>query len=302
MLSAVPGARSLRPQGLALDEVRQILFFSDVEDHVVYMVDLLNASAVAEVVVGIQGMPGDFGDTPYKRPALQALLRHPDGLALDPIAQRLFVGDSTSAVRVVDLESGVLTLALVRPGFQHDSGNHGPIGLALTPSTVPGFRVDSIHHNPLLGGAHQFGNYFYFKSDVGYAGGYRNATGVLRSRHYRRGVMIWVGYIRFFGERYGVGPTRQSYPELDNTGIRYPPPVSEQGQFEINDTILVPGLLGPEEEARQMIYLAEGHSYTVRSADIAAPANSTCGDQNVTLLDPSLWELVPSDVGGPWTS
>ncbi|CAE7941902.1 unnamed protein product [Symbiodinium sp. KB8] len=114
--------------------------------------------------------------------------------------------------------------------------------------------------------------------------------------------MIWVGYIRFFGERYGVGPTRQSYPELDNTGIRYPPPVSEQGQFEINDTILVPDLLGPEEEARQMIYLAEGHSYTVRLADIAAPANSTCGDQNVTLLDPSLWELVPSEVGGPWTS
>ncbi|CAE7199840.1 Nhlrc2, partial [Symbiodinium necroappetens] len=71
MLTTVPGARSLRPQGLALDEVRQILYFSDVEDHAVYTVDLLNASAVAEVVVGIPGMPGDFGDTPYKRPALQ---------------------------------------------------------------------------------------------------------------------------------------------------------------------------------------------------------------------------------------
>ena len=91
----------------------------DVEDHVVYMVDLLNASAVAEVVVGIQGivrgspcteltrmcppsldrkrvdagascvkgtsfqrrcagMPGDFGDTPYKRPALQATCSAPE--------------------------------------------------------------------------------------------------------------------------------------------------------------------------------------------------------------------------------
>ena len=57
------------------------------------------------------------------------------------------------------------------------------------PSKVPGFRVDSIHHNPLVGqggssrdgdshtwriwpgGAHQFGNYFYFNSSLGYAGG-----------------------------------------------------------------------------------------------------------------------------------
>ena len=85
----------------------------DLEDHVVYMVDLTNSSAVAEVVVGIPGifaaestgksrpccatrrcfhphaacvgvcctkpvavsipggMPGSFGDTPYKRPALE---------------------------------------------------------------------------------------------------------------------------------------------------------------------------------------------------------------------------------------
>lgn len=201
-----------KPRGLAYDVQMDRLYVADGEAHAVYV---LNASAQDDeeplVVAGVPFVAGGPGDgSSFLHKATRSLLRSPDGLALDVTAQRLYVGDATEAIRVIDLQRDLLTLAAVRSSF----GSYGPIGLALDNISVPGFKVDSIWHRPLVGGPPQFGNYFYFQSSKGYAGGFKNATGILRSRHYRRGVLLWVGYIKFFGERYGIGPTPQSSPSL----------------------------------------------------------------------------------------
>lgn len=293
-----PEASFQSPAGLVYNEALNFLYVSDSGSHAVYSLNLTAESPMPMVVAGRPGHPGGPGDgSTFISRSYEGKLNRPDGLALDAIGQRLFIGDSTKAIRIVDLITENMTLAAVRTSFQHESGHLGPIGLALGNTTVPGFKVESIWHNPLIGGPPTFGNYFYFQSSKGYASP-KTATGVLRSRHYRKGVLLWVGYIQFFGERYGIGPTRQSSPELDNAGIRYPPPVSAEGQFQIDDIILVPELLDPGEEARQMLYMAEGHSYTVRSVDLGAPANSTCGDPAITGYPDSLWALVPAEVGG----
>lgn len=293
-----PEASFQSPAGLVYNEALNFLYVSDSGSHAVYSLNLTAESPMPMVVAGRPGHPGGPGDgSTFISRSYEGKLNRPDGLALDTIGQRLFIGDSTKAIRIVDLITENMTLAAVRTSFQHESGHLGPIGLALGNTTVPGFKVESIWHNPLIGGPPTFGNYFYFQSSKGYASP-KTATGVLRSRHYRKGVLLWVGYIQFFGERYGIGPTRQSSPELDNAGIRYPPPVSAEGQFQIDDIILVPELLDPGEEARQMLYMAEGHSYTVRSVDLGAPANSTCGDPAITGYPDSLWALVPAEVGG----
>jgi len=300
--SPAPEAFFQSPAGLAYNDLNKFLYVSDSATHAVYRLNLTEDSPMPVVVAGRPHHPGGPGDgSTFISPSVEGKLNRPDGLALDVIGQRLFIGDSTKAIRVVDLISETMTLAAVRSSFQHPSGHLGPIGIALGNTTVPGFIVESIWHNPLIGGPPQFGNYFYFQSSKGYASP-KTASGILRSRHYRNGILLWVGYIQFFGERYGIGPERQSSPELDNAGIRYPPPVSAQGQFEIGDIILVPELLDPDEEARQMLYMAEGHSYTVRSVDLGAPANSSCGDPAVTGLPDSLWALVPAEAGGGYTT
>ena len=204
-----------KPRGLAIDVQMGRLYVADAEAHAVYV---LNASSEDNeeplLVAGVPFVAGGPGDgSSFLHPATRSLLRSPDGLALDVTAQRLYVADATEAIRVIDLQRDLLTLAAVRSSFGSDGA--GPIGLALDNLTVPGFKVESIWHRPLVGGPPQFGNYFYFQSSKGYFGGFKNATGILRSRHYRRGVLLWVGYIKFFGERYGIGPTPQSSPSLE---------------------------------------------------------------------------------------
>mmetsp|Transcript_58445 Transcript_58445/g.103918 ORF Transcript_58445/g.103918 Transcript_58445/m.103918 type:complete len:263 (+) Transcript_58445:2-790(+) len=252
------------------------------------------------------GGPGDAGtifNGPFG-PALDARLKMPLGLALDQLGQRLYVADTADpAVRVIDLASGLLSIAATRPGYYDHKlspNDMGPTGLVVGKASVPGFRIESIYHDPPAGGPDIFGQYFYFNSNLGYKAGPQPISGIHRARQYRRGLLLWAGYLKFYGERYGIGPTRQSEPTLDNTGIRYPAPVSEIDQFEVNDTILVDGLLSEGEEAGQTLYMAEGNNHVVRKVDLTFPVKSVCGDPNITMLRPDLWDWVPYEVGGKY--
>ena len=171
--AAAPFAYFHYPAGLAFDVLNGVLYVADQGLHAVYSLDMTISSPVLPVLVaGRPGLPGGPGDgSTFKSHALEAQLNRPDGLALDVQGQRLYIGDSTKAIRVLDLVNQNMTLAAIRSGFQHDSGHMGPIGLALGNTTVPGFKVESIYHRPLEGGPPQFGNYFYFRSTQGYAGG-----------------------------------------------------------------------------------------------------------------------------------
>ena len=167
-----PEAVFQNPAGLAYNEPLNFLYVSDSESHAVYSLNLTAESPMPMVVAGRPGQPGGPGDgSTFISRSNEGFLNRPDGLALDGIGQRLFIGDSTKAIRIVDLITERMTLAAVRTSFQHESGHLGPIGLALGNTTVPGFKVESIWHNPLIGGPPTFGNYFYFQSSKGYASG-----------------------------------------------------------------------------------------------------------------------------------
>ena len=170
--SPAPEAFFQSPAGLAYNDLNKFLYVSDSATHAVYRLNLTEDSPMPVVVAGRPHHPGGPGDgSTFISPSVEGKLNRPDGLALDVIGQRLFIGDSTKAIRVVDLITGIMTLAAVRSSFQHESGHLGPIGIALGNTTVPGFIVESIWHNPLIGGPPQFGNYFYFQSSKGYASG-----------------------------------------------------------------------------------------------------------------------------------
>ena len=170
--SPAPEAFFQSPAGLAYNDLNKFLYVSDSATHAVYRLNLTEDSPMPVVVAGRPHHPGGPGDgSTFISPSVEGKLNRPDGLALDVIGQRLFIGDSTKAIRVVDLITETMTLAAVRSSFQHESGHLGPIGIALGNTTVPGFIVESIWHNPLIGGPPQFGNYFYFQSSKGYASG-----------------------------------------------------------------------------------------------------------------------------------
>jgi len=214
------------------------------------------------------------------------------------LAQRLYIADTADpAVRVVDLTSGNLSLATTRGGYFNQgvaNDELGPVGLALSTAQVPGFTIESVFNVPIDGGASLHGMYFYLnKKGRSLAGGLFMGPGnpeqwappgyVHRTRQYRRGVLHWVGYVEFFDYRYAQGPTRQSFPSLDVTGIRYPREVAAEFQFEVGDVLLAPTLFQPEE-ATQILYFAEGYNYVVRQVELATPVASLCGDPAITGL------------------
>ena len=168
--SPAPEAMFQSPAGLAYNDLHNFLYVSDSGTHAVYSLNMTAESPMPVVVAGRPGFPGGPGDgSTFISRSSEGFLNRPDGLALDVIGQRLFIGDSTKAIRIVDLIAENMTLAAVRSSFQHESGHLGPIGLALGNTTIPGFKVESIWHNPLIGGPPTFGNYFYFQSSKGYA-------------------------------------------------------------------------------------------------------------------------------------
>lgn len=180
-----PEASFQSPAGLVYNEALNFLYVSDSGSHAVYSLNLTAESPMPMVVAGRPGHPGGPGDgSTFISRSYEGKLNRPDGLALDAIGQRLFIGDSTKAIRIVDLITENMTLAAVRTSFQHESGHLGPIGLALGNTTVPGFKVESIWHNPLIGGPPTFGNYFYFQSSKGYASSHLSDL-----KHLSRGFM-----------------------------------------------------------------------------------------------------------------
>eukprot|EP00930_Biecheleria_cincta_P019631 TRINITY_DN14937_c1_g1_i1.p1 TRINITY_DN14937_c1_g1~~TRINITY_DN14937_c1_g1_i1.p1 ORF type:complete len:552 (+),score=67.96 TRINITY_DN14937_c1_g1_i1:529-2184(+) len=310
IFAVAPAAMFISPAGLAVDVSRQVLYVADTKNHVVVRLDLANPNATEVVVAGARGQQGGRGDmgTVFNGPlgpALGARLKRPIGLTLDVRAQRLYLADTADpAVRVIDLAAGNISVQATRSGYYNhelSEDDLGPVGLAIERATTPGFTAGSVYHDPLSGGSTIMGQFFYFNPNLGYGSGFKNASGILRALQYRAGVLIWAGYINFRHFRYGIGPTRQSNPDLTFTGERYPPPVAAPDQFEIGDVIFVPELASnATEEAQQVLYMAEGHQHVVRAVDLAAPVPANCGDPAVTGLPSTLWDMVPYQVGGNW--
>jgi len=274
-----------RPVALALDLAAQRLYVADEASHVVWRL-ALSGSGTAEVVLGTPGVAGDRGNAAttfngFEGNASGGLLKNPSGLALDPIGQRLYVADTSNpAVQVVDLATGTLSLAVGRPGY-YDHGlsedDIGPVGLALAEARVPGFRVIyRIHNN--YEGKQRYGKYFYFNS----SNVPNFQSGVHRVRQYRNDVLIWVGLVQFYNHARNLGPFAQSCgPNCMAQGVRWPegseqyniPGAAAEGQWDLGDIALIPELHG---EASQPLYMAEGHNYVVRTADIGSPTTPIC--------------------------
>jgi len=303
----------IAPVGLALDVADRVLYVSDYGNHVVLKVDLA-ANATSSVVVGMPGVVGGPGDAGTKfrgteGPATEARLRHPGGLALDPLAKRLFVADTANpAIRVVDLPSGRMTRIAERPGYyghELSEDDVGPVGLALTESYVPGIEVLwTIHANIELLPWTTEGEYFHFDGrsvpgliPVGTTGNPYPVTlppSILRMvRQYRRGVIVWLGQVRCWGKRTRlVGPQAGfPCPACTATCVKEPPGVCipapcDDAEFKWDKGDVVqflgtaPGFAPKtelhKEPAVQTLFMAEGHNFVVRSVNVASVTDQIC--------------------------
>mmetsp|Transcript_92359 Transcript_92359/g.197910 ORF Transcript_92359/g.197910 Transcript_92359/m.197910 type:complete len:554 (+) Transcript_92359:93-1754(+) len=277
-----------QPLGLALDLPNQLLYVADCGSHTVRMVDINataeNGTGAMEVVLGKPGQVGGRGDAATvfrgdEGPAEDARLRCPTDLALDWPGQRLFVADSaTPSIRVVDLPSQVVTMAVGRPGYyDHEltDDDAGPVGLALEESVLPGFRIEHIIHND-PDGRQVYGKYFYFNSSHEV---FNFTGGVFFCRLYRRRVLLWLGLVQFFPHKQAIGPDGLQCPQCNAQGIRYPLVTANTDFWELGDIIHVGDLM---EAPRQKIYMAEGANFIVRVTDVATPQAPICHTWNVT--------------------
>jgi len=238
------------------------------------------------VVLGAVGMPAGPGNAAnlfrgYDGQANASLLKNPTGLAVDPIGQRLFLADSANpAIRVMDMGTGDISLALGRPGYYGHNlspDDVGPVGLALATASIPGFRVvHRVHTN--YEGVQRYGKYFYFNAS-NISG---SISGVHEVRQYRSGNLLWIGLVQFYSHTLNLGPFAQACgPACTAQGVRYPegneqfaiPGAAEEDQWELGDVVLVVGL---HANASQPLYMAEGHNFVVRMADIGSPVTPVC--------------------------
>ncbi len=116
-------ARFNEPYGIALDRAGNI-FVADRHNHCVRRVDAAAGIVTTFAGNGTAGYGGDGG------PALRAEMAEPNGLALDPAEQRLFIADvAGNRVRAVDLaDSTIATFA--GTGEAIHSGDGGPANAA----------------------------------------------------------------------------------------------------------------------------------------------------------------------------
>eukprot|EP00929_Paragymnodinium_shiwhaense_P008625 TRINITY_DN112580_c0_g1_i1.p1 TRINITY_DN112580_c0_g1~~TRINITY_DN112580_c0_g1_i1.p1 ORF type:complete len:763 (-),score=90.49 TRINITY_DN112580_c0_g1_i1:110-2398(-) len=122
------------PVGLAFEEGTRRLYIADSGNHVVRYVDLrsgrISTLAGQVTVAGTSGAALGDGFA-----ATEGLLKQPTGLALDSVARQLFVADSANpAIRMIQLESGIIGSVAYRPGRYGRAGHFmlgGEVGLAL---------------------------------------------------------------------------------------------------------------------------------------------------------------------------
>jgi DNA-binding beta-propeller fold protein YncE len=113
------GARFNEPYGIAVDNAGNI-YVADRHNHCVRRID--GSSGIVRTFAGnsSSGFGGDDG------PASRAGMVEPNGLALDPAQNRLFIADvADHRVRVVDLASGVIW-TFAGTGEPEHSGDGGP--------------------------------------------------------------------------------------------------------------------------------------------------------------------------------
>jgi len=98
------GSAQMRyPAGLAVEPTTRRLYVADSGNHAVRVVDL--STGIITTLVGALGVIGTAGG--LGGPAAEARLRYPDGVAVTPGGDALFVADSGNhAVRRVDLKTG----------------------------------------------------------------------------------------------------------------------------------------------------------------------------------------------------
>ena len=161
--SAAPtDQRFAYPMGAALDAQRNLLYVADTFNNVVRAIDLTHQTIAT---VAGTGSPG-YAGTDEGKPATQAPLSYPTGLAVDP-AGDLFIAD-TYNTRVREVVGGarfgadgkVLTVGAIvtvagtgRLGFSGENGDaraadlYFPYGVALDAATPPNLYItDSFNH------------------------------------------------------------------------------------------------------------------------------------------------------------
>ncbi|CAK0910164.1 unnamed protein product [Prorocentrum cordatum] len=246
------------------------------------------------VVLGTPGRAGGRGDaaTAFRGEVgsgLQVYLKGPSDLAVDSVAQRLYVADAANpAVLVLDLASGVVATAVARPGYYgHGLSDEdaGDSGLALSEPAVPGTPIIFTTTHPPEGGADWVGKYFYLRAFghcrppqrgppdfAGHTAAPAFTEGVYQALHFRRGVLHWVGFVQLYNTSYRISEVPIFCHSCTAAGYRVSSP--EEGQWEVGDVVMFPAL--HEQPATQVLYMAEGHNFVVRAADLAVPPEPLC--------------------------
>ena len=127
-------ARFNEPYGIAVDRAANI-YVADRHNHCVRRVDAASGIVTTFAGNGSSGFSGDGGA------ASRAGMVEPNGLALDPAQNRLFIADvADHRVRVVDLASGIIW-TFAGTGEAEHSGDGGPAqppgSMAPAPSRSP---------------------------------------------------------------------------------------------------------------------------------------------------------------------
>ena len=108
------------PFGIAIDEVRNVLYIADSANDRVRRVDI--ATDVISTFAGGGSVSEGFGDG---LPATSAILTFPVGLAIDASGNLIVADRGSPLVRRVDVETGIITTIAGNGGFATD-GDGGP--------------------------------------------------------------------------------------------------------------------------------------------------------------------------------